>query len=95
MSDLHGTLLELALDLRETRRRVDDLEKGPNTLVTVSVDDVANPPTDAQLDSAFGTPAAVGSGFVGLVDDNDADANVWLVASNATSWWYVALTKAV
>ena len=28
-------------------------------------------PTDAQLDSAFGTPASLGRGFIGTVDDND------------------------
>lgn len=56
---------------------------------------VSSPPTDAELDSEFGTPAAVGNGFVALLDDNGADTNVYLVASNGTSWWYTALTKAV
>lgn len=55
---------------------------------------VSNPPTDAELDAEFGTPATVGDGFVALLDDNGADANVYLVGSNGTSWWYTALTKA-
>jgi hypothetical protein len=61
---------------------------------TLSSADVTNPPTDAELDSAFGTPAAVGGNFVGILDDNGADTNVYFVFSNGTSWWYIAGTKA-
>jgi len=57
--------------------------------------DVSNPPTDAELDAAFGTPAAVGAGFTVLIDDAGGDANDYLVVSNGTSWWYATLTKAV
>lgn len=60
----------------------------------VSTADVSNPPTDAELDSALGTPAAVGAGYQCLLDDGGADTNVYLVVSNGTSWWYTALTKA-
>ena len=59
---------------------------------TVNVTNVSNPPTDAQLDAAFGT---VPAGFIGLLDDNNANTNVWLIGWNGTSWWYEALTKAV
>ena len=61
----------------------------------VATDNTANPPTDAQLDSAFGTPATVGTGFLAILDDNAAGANVYLCASDGTNWWHVALTKAV
>ena len=58
-----------------------------------STDNVSDPPTDAELDSAFGTPANnVDQMF--LLDDNDADTDVWLVTSNGTSWYYTQLTKA-
>lgn len=67
---------------------------GGNNRVKVSTANVTNPPTDAELDAAFGTPATVGTGFIALVNDNNADANDYLVLSNGTSWWYVALTKA-
>jgi hypothetical protein len=60
----------------------------------VSTADVSNPPTDAEFDSALGTPASVGAGYQCLLDDNGADTNVYLVVSNGTSWHYVALTKA-
>jgi len=86
---------------RDIVRRLARLEKWaenlklPETLVPVSRADVSSPPTDAELDTAFGLPANVGAGFLALVDDNDADTTVWLVASNGTSWWYEGLTKAV
>jgi hypothetical protein len=38
----------------------------------VSTADVSNPPTAAQLTSAFGAPGTVGSGFIGIVNDNAA-----------------------
>jgi len=63
--------------------------------LNVDTTDVADPPTDANLDSAFGTPATVGSGFVAFLDDNNLDTDFWLVASNGTSWYYTQLTKAV
>jgi hypothetical protein len=63
-------------------------------ILNTSNANVSNPPTDAELDSAFGTPASVGNGFAALLDDNGADTNVYLVASNGTSWFYTALTKA-
>lgn len=59
-----------------------------------SDDNVTNPPTDAELDTAFGEPADVGAGFVGVLDDAGAGANVWLVASDGANWWYVAMTQA-
>jgi len=79
------------------KNQADDAE-ATGTAETVSyaavdVSDVTTP-TDAELDSAFGTPAAVGAGFHAIVDDNDANTTVFAVYSNGTSWWYVALTKA-
>lgn len=57
--------------------------------------DISNPPTDAELDAEFGTPATVGAGFMAIINDNNGDAAEYLVHGNGTSWWYVALTKAV
>lgn len=62
--------------------------------VAVATDDVTNPPTDAELDTAFGTPAAVGAGMIGVLDDNGAGTNCYLVWSDGTNWWYAAGTKA-
>lgn len=63
--------------------------------VQQSVANVSSPPTDAELDSAFGTPATLGRGFIGTVDDNDGDATMWLCVTSDASWYYVATTKAV
>ena len=60
-----------------------------------ATDNVSDPPTDAELDTAFGTPATVGEGFVGLVDDGNAEATIWLCAAIGSTWWYEELTKAV
>lgn len=60
---------------------------------TVATNNVSNPPTDAELDSAFGTPTA-NAGKIWVLNDNGADTNNYLVTSNGTSWLYLALTKA-
>ena len=64
-------------------------------LIRVSTANTSNPPTDAELDGELGTPAAVGAGFMALLNDNGGGANVYLVLSDGTNWWYEALTKAV
>jgi len=60
----------------------------------VSVDSINDPPTDEDLDSAFGTPAALGEGFVGILDDNSADTDVYICYTSDTSWFYIKGTKA-
>ena len=66
----------------------------PRPRLQRATDDVSSPPSDAELDTAFGEPAAVGDGFLAVLDDNDADSAMYIVASNGTSWWYAAMTKA-
>jgi hypothetical protein len=51
-------------------------------------------PTAAELTTSFGSPSAVGTGFVGIVKDNDADTNCFVVVSNGTSFFYHLFTKA-
>lgn len=46
-------------------------------------------PTDAQLDSAFGTPATLGRGFIGTVDDNDGSTASVLCWTTDTAWFHV------
>jgi hypothetical protein len=62
---------------------------------TVHTDNVSNPPTDAELDSIFGTPATVGAGFTAYIDDNGGGANFYQIVSDGTNWWHFAGTKAV
>ena len=52
-------------------------------------------PTAAELTTSFGAPATVGSGFVGVVKDADADTNCFVVVSNGTSFFYLKFTKAL
>jgi hypothetical protein len=72
-----------------------DLANDGTIKIKVSTANTSNPPTDAELDSEFGTPATVGAGYLALLDDNGGGANVYLVISDGTNWWYEALTKAV
>lgn len=59
-----------------------------------STANVTNPPTDAELDSAFGTGASAGTGFIGTLNDNGSGTAAFLVFSDGTNWWYLAGTKA-
>jgi len=61
-----------------------------------AVTNTANPPTDAELDTAFGDPTVVGSGYVGILDDNDGGTAVYLCFTTGTAgeWFYIAGTKA-
>ena len=79
-------------DITALDARIDVLEtyQMPNSDANVS-----NPPTDAELDAAFGQPAAVGDGYIAILDDNGAGTNVWFIASDGANWWHGALTKAV
>jgi hypothetical protein len=63
--------------------------------VIQDVTDVSDPPTDAELDAIFGAPASIGAGFIGLIDDNSADTDVWLVYTSDTSWFHLQGTKAL
>jgi hypothetical protein len=51
-------------------------------------------PTAAELTTSFGSPSSVGTGFVGIVKDADADTNCFVVVSNGTSFFYLKFTKA-
>lgn len=59
-----------------------------------STANVTNPPTDAELDSTFGTPATVGAGFLGVVNDNNGGTNEYLCWSDGANWFYTTGTKA-
>lgn len=62
-----------------------------------ATDDVSDPPTDAELDAAFGDPTEVGPGFVGILDDNGAGLYCYICWTTGTAgeWFYLAGTKAV
>lgn len=53
---------------------------------------VSDPPTAAQLTAIFGDPATLGDGFIGVVNDGNADTDVWLCIVSNGSWFYHQLT---
>jgi len=65
---------------------------GDMVQLQISTANVSNPPTDAELTEAFGTPR---NGFMALVDDADAGTTIWKVWRAADAWWYEELTEAV
>jgi len=68
-------------------RHLETMESLP--VAAVSYANVSNPPLAAELTAVWGTPP---EGFVGVVDDNGAGANIWEVWRIAGGWWYQALT---
>ena len=66
----------------------------PDNILPVYTNDVSDPPTDAELDSAIGAPAGMGAGFAALLDDAGAGTKVYLITSDGANWWYQLMTKA-
>ena len=89
------SIIDVQLPTPNEKSVLQDLANDGTIQIKVSTANTSNPPTDAELDSALGTPATVGAGYLALLDDNGGGANVYLVASDGSNWWHVALTKAV
>jgi len=60
----------------------------------IDVTDNSSPPTDAELDAAFGEPAALGDGYICIYDKNDANTDVFLCITRDATWQYVQLSTA-
>lgn len=75
--------------------RADFVHHDDPVIVDTSIANVSNPPTDAQLDSTFGSPADLPDGFTAAIDDNGAGTVAWGVMALNGAWWYWSLTKAV
>jgi len=71
------------------------LDVTPAPFATYSTANVANPPTDAELDSAFGAPSVNERGRMWLLNDAGAGTNEYLATTDGTNWLYATLTKAV
>lgn len=50
-------------------------------------------PTQSEMETAFGTAVAVGSGFIGVIKDNNVDTNFFICISNGTSFYAHKMTK--
>lgn len=74
----------------------DFIRRGETAVLSISNVNIAGVvPTDAELDSAFDTPANLPEGFAALVNDAGAGTTVWLVVALDGAWFYEALTLAI
>lgn len=55
----------------------------------VATTNTANPPTQAELVTAFGAAATTGGGFVGVLNDNGGGTATYLIYSDGTNYFYV------
>jgi len=62
-----------------------------NYQMNVDVNDVSNPPTDAELDSIYGS---VNDGFTAYIDDNGEGSNFYQVVYRNSAWYIFTGTKA-
>ena len=85
----------VATALRATGVEFPDTKIQICSATEVDTTDMSNPPTDAELDAAFGIPSVVQAGFRRFIDDNNAGANFYEVISDGTNWWVTTFTKAV
>jgi len=61
-------------------------------LVTAAtVNNVTNPPTNAECDTAFASLQIAGG--IGFINDANLGTNEYLVVHDGTDWWYLTLTK--
>lgn len=71
---------------------VDEILTATGGVITkYAVTDTANPPTQAELVTAFGA-ANQGAGLLGVLNDGGGGANEYLCFSDGTNWWYIAAT---
>ena len=67
-----------------------------HTIIKTGTADIANPPTDAELDSLFGDRTNYADGTILLaVDSSGINEPFWLVVKYGGTWNYVNLTRAV
>ena len=65
------------------------------TKIPVVEASLGGPPSDADLDGLFTSPAEVGSGGHRYVLDTDSGGVLYHVVSDGTNWWYEEMTMAV
>lgn len=93
-NDVNELFNELISNMQALAREVDQLRR-QETGITLSNDNVSNPPTAAELTTAFGAFTDLPDPFLGIVDDAGAGTTVWLVVAVNSTWHYEGLTLAV
>jgi hypothetical protein len=70
---------------------VDETVQALGGIITVNAEtDIADPPTQANMDTAFGAGAAANDGMLGVINDAGAGTNVWLCVNTNGAWYYAA-----
>ena len=67
------------------------LEVSNTFLAPYSESDVTDPPTSAELTSAFGGQS---DGFIGVLDDAGGGTDVWLCVVTINGWYTIQVTAA-
>jgi len=60
----------------------------------VNTNNVSNPPTLAELNSIFGSPAALGAGYTAYLNDNGGGVDFYKCVSDGVNWWIFTGLKA-
>ena len=91
---LQDVITGILSDVKKLKSDFGSLQKRETKVrIPRSTNNVSNPPTAAQATTAFGSVSELGSGFLGVIDDNDAGTNVYLCYTDGTDWFSATLTK--
>lgn len=74
----------------EQRQMLDGryVRRGDYLILNVSTASVSNPPTNAELDTAFGDAADLPDGFTAIVNSGGGGLLYWLVSTVGNAWLY-------
>lgn len=70
-----------------------ELHVNGDTKQKIHSSNVSNPPTDAELDTLFTSPASKGDGWTAYVKDSNSD-NLYQIMVVGTDWYIIGTTKA-
>jgi hypothetical protein len=70
-----------------------ELHVNGNIKQKIHTSNVSNPPTDAQLDGLFASPASKGDGWTAFVKDSDSD-NLYQIMVVGSNWYILNAVKA-
>jgi hypothetical protein len=83
-------LFDLMRKIERLEKRIEELERREPGVIRYKEANVTNPPTNAELDAAFGdATTALFNGFVGIVFDTDGIGAVAHLAAVANDTWYL------
>lgn len=68
---------------------------GAGATASFSNADVVGEPDYAEITAIFGTPAAVGPGFIGVIDDNAFHTAMFLCISDGVLNWHIEALKKI